>query len=102
MNNTLPYTIVSNSFVDSKINAIRFGGLVGELVSTNESEENDALIEHCYYTQGKKLTYTTNGNIEVKNTVATAKGESFKDFNVREYSSKLLLEANAWTNYRSY
>lgn len=99
-NTNLPQNLIVNSFVDTTIEANSFGGLVGEIVSNNDSAENNGTISYSYFTGNGQVTYINNPNIVLDNVVDVKYGANFSAYNVRKYSAELLSETNAWTNYQ--
>ncbi len=99
-NANLPQNLIVNSFVDTTIEANSFGGLVGEIVSNNDSAENNGTISYSYFTGNGQVTYINNPNIVLDNVVDVKYGANFSAYNVRKYSAELLSETNAWTNYQ--
>ena len=99
-NKDLPKAVISNSFVDATVNANSFGGLVGEIVSANNSAENYAVVENCYYGSKNRAYYASNLRVQYNNIVALVLGTDFSTFNVEAYSTEMDSTPEAWTNYQ--
>lgn len=98
-NAELPKAVIANSFADTTINANSVGGLVGEIVSANNSADNYAKVENCYYGSTNRAYFANNWRVQYNNTMSLLNKTDFSVFDVKPYSLELTSTPNAWTNY---